>query len=170
MRDTSVGKKIIVLGCPGSGKSTLSRKLGEKLGLPLVHLDNIWWRPDRSHISREEFDRRLAGILSGDEWIIDGDYSRTYEVRFKKCDTVIFLDLPVEICLKGISDRRGSARDDIPWVEDAVDPELKAQIRRYGSENRPEIYRLMEKYPKVRTVVLTSREEADSWLDGIGTL
>ena len=74
-----LGQKILVIGCAGSGKSTLSKELRDITGLPLFHLDNIWWRPDRSHISREEFDRKLDEILLTDRWILDGDYSRTYE-------------------------------------------------------------------------------------------
>ena len=77
------GDKIIVLGCSGSGKRTFSKKLHELTQLPLIHLDNIWWKKDRSHISREEFDKNLDEILQGDKWIIDDDYSRTYEARFK---------------------------------------------------------------------------------------
>lgn len=76
-----LGHKIIVLGCSGSGKSTFSKKLHDITGLPLLHLDNIWWMPDRSHISREEFDRKLGEILQMEKWIIDGDYSRTYEAN-----------------------------------------------------------------------------------------
>ena len=73
-----LGQKIIVLGCPGSGKSTISKKLCDAIGLPLFHLDSIWWKPDKSHISREEFAQKLDKILCTDKWIIDGDYSRTY--------------------------------------------------------------------------------------------
>lgn len=84
-------KKIIVIGCMGSGKSTFAEKLHRKTKIPLFHLDNIWWKADRTHISREEFDSELNRIMQGDSWIIDGDYNRTYAVRFEKCDTVIFL-------------------------------------------------------------------------------
>ena len=72
-----------ILGSSGSGKSTLSRDLRDITGLPLFHLDNIWWKPDKSHISREEFDQKLDEILLTDRWMIDGNYSRTYEVRFR---------------------------------------------------------------------------------------
>ena len=68
-----LGQKIIVVGCPGSGKSTLSKELRDVTGLPLFHLDNIWWKPDKSHISREEFDQKLDEILLTDRWMIDGN-------------------------------------------------------------------------------------------------
>ena len=55
----ALGNRIIVLGCSGSGKSTLARELHRLTGLPLIHLDNVWWKEDRTHISREEFDGRL---------------------------------------------------------------------------------------------------------------
>ena len=71
-------KKIVIIGSPGAGKSTFARKLHEKTGLPLVYLDSIWHKADRTHISREEFDIRLDEILSLDSWIIDGNYSRTW--------------------------------------------------------------------------------------------
>ena len=81
-----LGRKILVIGCPGSGKSTFSKNLRDITGLPLFHLDNIWWKPDKSHISREEFDQKLDEILRTDRWIIDGNYSRTFETRFQACD------------------------------------------------------------------------------------
>ena len=101
------GSRIIILGCPGSGKSTLASELHELTGLPLFHLDNIWWRADKTHITREEFDLILSDILKRERWIIDGDYSRTYEPRLAACDTVIFLDLSEEECMAGISERTG---------------------------------------------------------------
>ena len=82
-------KKVVVLGCSGSGKSTFSLQLHNATGLPLYHLDNVWWKPDRTHITRDEFDKRLDDLVNRDSWIIDGDYSRTYEKRIGACDTII---------------------------------------------------------------------------------
>ncbi len=84
-------KKVIVLGCPGSGKTTFAVKLHNLTKLPLYHLDSIWHNPDKTHISREDFDKKLAEIFSYSKWIIDGNYNRTLEVRFQECDTVFFL-------------------------------------------------------------------------------
>ena len=84
--------KIIVLGSPGSGKSYFSKKLSNILNIPVYHLDNIFWRSDKTHVSRDEFDQKLNDILSKDKWIIDGDYSRTYETRIKGSDTIYFLN------------------------------------------------------------------------------
>ena len=161
------GQKIIVLGCPGSGKSTLSAKLRDALGLPLFHLDAIWWNPDRSHISREEFDQKLDEILQTDKWIIDGDYSRTYEIRFQSCDTVIFLDYSVDECMSGIKERIGKVRADMPWVEQELDPELVELVENYPKANRPVILSLFEKYPDVNRVVFKSRLEASEWMGSI---
>ena len=68
-------KKVIVIGCPGAGKTTFAERLRDKTELPLYYLDAIWHNPDRTHISREEYDARLAEILALDSWIIDGNYS-----------------------------------------------------------------------------------------------
>lgn len=167
MGNATLGCKIIVLGCSGSGKSTLARQLQLRPGLPLFHLDNVWWKPDRTHISREAFDRRLQTILRGDKWIIDGDYSRTYEPRFSSCDTVVFLDYSEEECIKGITERIGKARADIPWVEARLDPELVEQVRSYRNKNRPEVYALIEKFPDKQVLVFKTREQAEMWLSGL---
>lgn len=159
-----LGRKIIVIGCSGSGKSTLSKELRDVTGLPLFHLDNIWWKPDKSHISREEFDQKLDEILLTDRWIIDGDYSRTYEMRFRSCDTVIFLDYPVDVCMNGIKERIGKNRSDIPWTEQALDPELVKLAEHYETDNRPVILSLLEKYSDVNSFVFRSRLEAAEWM------
>ena len=101
-------KKIIVIGCPGSGKTTFAEKLRDKIGMPLFYLDALWHKSDRTHISREEFDLRLGEILYRDSWIIDGNYSRTLERRIAACDTVFLFDLPVEACLAGAKARIGT--------------------------------------------------------------
>ena len=167
MEKRPVGDRVIVLGCPGSGKSAFARALHERTGLPLIHLDNLWWRPDRTHITREAFDRELGALMRGGRWIIDGDYSRTYEVRLRACDTVAFLDYGEEVCLSGVAERVGMARGDMPWVEDAPDPALIELVRRYDRENRPRVYALLERYPQKRALVFKSRAEAGAWLADI---
>ena len=162
-----IGNRIIIVGCPGSGKSTLARKLCEVTGLPLVHLDNLWWNADGTHVSREVFDRKLAAVLSGDRWIVDGNFNRTLETRFRACDTVIFLDCDAATCLRGIAERVGRARSDIPWVEAQLDPEFEAYVHSFRRDSRPAICALLEKYPDRQTYVFQSRSEADRWLEAI---
>ncbi|MBQ1877611.1 MAG: adenylate kinase [Erysipelotrichaceae bacterium] len=159
--------KIIVIGSPGSGKSNFSRKLGEITGLPVIHLDNLWWKADRTTVSREEFDEKLAAVMHKERWIIDGDYRRTLEVRMKRCDTVIFLDYPLEVCLQGISERILAPREDLPWVEEEIDPELLQRVRDYRKERRPKVRELLAKYREKQIVILKSRQEADSWLETV---
>lgn len=157
-------KKVIVIGCPGAGKSTFSRALSERTGLPLYHLDMIYHRPDRTHIGREEFDCRLAEIMSGEKWLIDGNYQRTIETRLNACDTVFLLDFPLEVCLAGVRERIGKDRPDIPWKEDRLDPDFERFIRDFSAECLPVIYELFEKYPQKNIYIFKSREQAERCL------
>ena len=167
METKTIGHRILILGCPGSGKSTFARALAARTGLPLVHLDNIWWRADGTHISREDFDRALGELLEGERWILDGDYSRTYEVRVRAADTVVFLDYPEDVCMAGIVARVGQQRPDMPWTERALDPELVALVQNYARDDRPALLSLLQQYPDKRSLIFTSREEAARWLSDL---
>ena len=90
-------KRVAVIGCPGGGKSTFSRSLRDRVGLPLYHLDAIYWRDDRTHLSREEFYPLMREIIAREEWIVDGNYNATLEWRISACDLLIFLDYPAEV-------------------------------------------------------------------------
>ena len=157
-------KKIIVIGCPGSGKTTFAKKLHNKFGIPLFHLDAIWHKPDKTHISRESFDSHLSEILALDEWIIDGNYQRTLEKRLNVCDTVFLFDLPVEVCLDGAVSRLGKKRCDMPWIDTELDPRLKREIEEFPSKNLPAIYSILDRYKDKKIVVFKSREQADDFL------
>ena len=163
--------RIIVIGPSGAGKSEISRKIQGVLNLPLYHLDNIFWKEDRTHITREEFDTKLNELLSKDRWIIDGDYSRTYEIRIQKADTIIFLDYPLEVCLEGVESRIGKPRTDIPWKEDIFDPEFKQWIIDWFKNTRPWILHLIDKYQNIKDfIVLHSREEGDTFVESLSPL
>ena len=158
-------KKVIVIGCPGSGKTTFSVKLNNCTGLPLYHLDAIWHKPDKTHIPREEYDKRVAEIFGTSEWIIDGNYNRTIETRIQHCDTVFLFDLPVEACIQGATERIGKARYDLPWLETEVDPEFIKAIQSFPTDSLPKIYELLEKYKTEKQIVIfKSREAADDFL------
>ena len=161
-------KKVIIIGCPGSGKTTFAEKLHKKTGLPLYHLDAIWHKPDRTHISREDFDARMREIFAENEWIIDGNYSRTIEMRLMECDTVFLFDLPTEVCLQGATERLGKERYDIPWIDNELDSKLRQEIESFAEKKLPIVYNLLEKYRQNREIVIfKSREEADKYLNEV---
>ena len=158
-------KKAIVIGCPGSGKTTFAEKLNKVAGLPLYYLDAIWHKPDRTHISRDEYDKRLSEIFGTPEWIIDGNYNRTIEARLQQCDTVFLFDLPTEICIQGATERLGKGRYDLPWIEKEPDREFEGFIKDFSKTSLPKIYELLDKYKENRSIfVFKSREEADEYI------
>lgn len=160
-------KKIIVIGCPGSGKSTFAKKLHSLTSIPLYHLDLIYHRADRTTVSRDEFDSSLSRILETDEYIIDGNYGRTIEMRIKECDTVFLFDLPTEVCLDGVRLRIGKKRDDMPWVEESFDPEFEEFIKDFRQSKLPEIYALLDRSAANSVIIFNTRDEADSYLSQI---
>ena len=159
-----VMQKVIVIGCPGSGKSTFSRALSQATGLPLTHLDRLYWNPDKTTVGRAVFLERLSPILQGDRWIIDGNYAATMELRMQVCDTVIFLDYPVDVCLDGVRQRMGKPRSDMPWTEEEDDPEFIRFIENFQKEGRSQILELVKKYPRKTCLIFTDRNQADDFL------
>ena len=165
-------ERIMIIGCPGSGKTTLALALKEKLGLPLIHLDQLWWKGNWENVTREEFDSRLAMAVNMENWIIDGNFGSTMEWRMNLCDTVFFLDYPVDVCLSGIRERRGKPREDMPWfeAENEVDEEFLSFIEAYRAESRPHVLELLQKYGAKDIFIFKSREEAAAYLSGNSSL
>ena len=159
-------KKIIVIGCPGSGKSSLSRALHNKTDIPLYHLDMMYWNTDKTTVEKSVFLARLSAVLEKGEWIIDGNYSSTMELRMAACDTVVFLDYPPDVCLGGVKERRGKSRSDMPWIETEEDTEFIEFIKSFEVQQRPRILELLDKYKEKDVFVFRSREQADAFLSG----
>ena len=157
-------QKVMVIGCPGSGKSTFSRALSQITGLPLTHLDMLYWNADKTTVERSVFLERLSEVLQKDAWIIDGNYSSTMELRMQECDTVFFLDYPADICLQGVKDRQGKPRPDMPWVETEEDTEFLEYIQNFYKENRPQVLELLQKYSHKTIYVFQNRTEANIFL------
>ena len=166
-------ERIMIIGCGGAGKSTLARQLGEKTGLPVVHLDRIFWSPGNwQHLDRAEFDALLTAEAEKDRWIIDGNYDRTLELRLAKADTVIYLDFPRWLCLAGwfkrVITHWGKARPDMaPGCKEWFDPEFVKWLWKYNKENRQRNYELIKKYPNAKPIILKNRRQVRAFLSNL---
>ena len=166
-------ERVIIIGCGGAGKSTLARKLGEKTGLPVIHLDQIWWSPGNwHHLEREEFDARLMEEIEQPQWILDGNFNRTLEMRLEKCDTVIYLDFPRLVCLKNWLSRViknwGHARADMgEGCTEWFDPEFAVWIWNFNKNNRQRYHALLNVAGDKKIFILRSRREVNKFLEDI---
>ena len=158
----------MVIGCPGSGKSTFSRALAGLTGIPLHHMDLMYWNSDGTKVEKSVFDARLEEAIRQEKWIIDGNYGASMEQRLAACDTVIFLDYPLEVCLEGVRARRGKERPDIPWTEKEEDKEFIGFIQSYRENSRPHVLERIGRYPGREVHIFTCRDEADEFLKEIG--
>lgn len=125
----TLGQRIMIIGSGGAGKSTLARQLGERLDLPVTHLDREYWQTGWVAPPKAEWDARVAELVAGDRWIIDGNYGATLGVRLAAADTVIFLDFPRLLCLWRVVCRflayRGHSRPDMaPGCPEQLDREF----------------------------------------------
>jgi len=163
-------KRIIIIGCGGSGKSTLARQLGTITGLPVVHLDQIWWAPGNwQHISREEFQLRLEAELEKPAWILDGNFNQTLECRLSHCDTVIYLDRNRFVCLrnwiKRVISNRGSAREDMaPGCEEHFNLEMAQWIWCFNAKNRSRYHRMLSEQKGKEIYVLKNQKQIEAFI------
>lgn len=158
--------KILVLGCPGSGKSYFSKKMSEIRKIPVYHLDLLYWRPNWTTAPLEEFRELVTDVVKRSEWIIDGTYTSTLDLRYPYANLVFFLDLPTEICLENVIKRHGSKRSDFPVYleEKELDPEFYHHILNFKNKGREIILSFINKYPDIKVITFTSQAEIDAYL------
>jgi adenylate kinase family enzyme len=110
-------ERVLVIGPPGAGKSTLATEIASRTGLPLIHLDRHHWRPGWVEADEAEWQIEVAALIAREQWVMDGNYGGTLPARLTRADTVIWLDLPVWLCLARIFHRalkyRGQTRPDM---------------------------------------------------------
>lgn len=163
--------RVVVLGCAGSGKSTLTRRLGVLLQLPVVHLDRLFWLPGWKEMEKAAFDALVQTEASREDWIIDGNYNRTLPFRLEKADMVIYLDLPRGSCLwnvlwRAISHRGQNRPDMAPGCTEKVDWEFLTWIWNFNCTHREKILELLRTSGKPY-IVLRSRKETARFLDKV---
>lgn len=157
-------QKILIIGSPGSGKSTFSKKLSKKLNIPLVHLDRLFWKKDWNERSREEFDALLINELEKEEWIIDGNYQRTIELRLHYADTVVFFDYNRFLCLwrvlKRVITNHGKVRDDMgEGCRERFDWKFLRYVYSFNDKEREKIYKKLSTNPNVRVIIIKKRTD-----------
>jgi adenylate kinase family enzyme len=159
-------KRIVVIGCSGSGKSTLARALGERTGLPVFHLDALYWQPGwRTPADESAFQARVREISEQPCWIIDGGFTTgNAEVRFARADTVYLFDLPRWVCLLRVFKRfvryAGRTRPDLaPGCGEKIDFEFYRYIWGYRKKSLPKVLHYVEAHFKGQLIRITSRRQ-----------
>ena len=166
-------ERILIIGCPGAGKSTLARQMAEKLDLPLIHLDSLFWLPGWVERDKGEFDALLAEELGKPQWIIDGNYGRTLSARLEACDTVILLDFGRFACLRGVLKRvitqRGKVRPDMgAGCPERFDRAFLKYVWSFRKTQRNKLFAKLAAAPdSVSRIVLKRRRRVKAFLKSL---
>lgn len=164
-------KRVVVLGVGGAGKTRLAHAVARTTGLPIVHLDRIFWRPGWQLAPRDEARAALDEAVAGERWIIDGNFLSVGDARFERADTVVFLDLPRMTCLARALRRafrdRGRMRPDLPdGCPEGFDLDFYRWIWNFGRDDRPQILERLEQ-TGADVVHLRSRADVERYVESL---
>jgi adenylate kinase family enzyme len=163
-------KKVVVIGSGGSGKSTFSQRLGEVTGLPAIHLDRLYWKPNWVEPAKGDWEEIIKREIAKDEWILDGNFGGTRQLRMNAADTIIILDLPRVLCLYRIIKRwaanRGRTRPDMAvGCNEKIDLEFISWVWNYRNTSRVRALAELSSLHDKRIVVLRTRKAVEQFLD-----
>lgn len=166
--------KVLIVGCGGAGKSTLAVEMGKRFGLSIVHLDKLWWLPNWQNRSEQDFDIMLVDELVKNDWIIEGNYFRTFAMRLKYADFCIYLDYDTELCVQSVYERaqkyKGTTRPDMAdGCTEHIDDEFKNWITSFKENVRPSMLSEL-KTGATPYIIFQTRATTANWLDGFKTL
>lgn len=166
-------RRVLVIGSGGAGKSTFARRLAERTGLPLIHLDERYWHEGWVATPNAEWDAVIAELVGQGSWIMDGNYGRTLPARLAACDTVIFLDVPRLVCLWRLVKRRlgfaGRTRPGVaPGCPERLTWEFAWWIWDYPRRRRPGVLAQLAAATHARSIVLSSTASMERFLAGLG--
>ena len=165
-------ERILIIGCGGAGKSTLAQQLGEKTGLPVVHLDKLFWHPGWVESAKDEIDAKIRAEMVKPQWIMDGNYNRTLPERVKHCDTIIYLDFSRIACLMGVMKRvittYGTVRPDMgEGCPERFDLDFLKWVWNYNRDKRERNYKLLNEADHAQTIVLKNRRMVKRFLKSL---
>ena len=169
-------EKILVIGCGGAGKTTLSKKIGAVLGLPVIHLDSHYWLPGWRPLGKEEWNNKVLSLLQAPRWVMDGNYGGTLDIRIDKCDTIVFLDMNRWRCIYNVCKRRivfaGTNRPEMAvGNKDRLTFTFLYWIWGYRKTRRPGILKQLNREEgKKRVIILQSRKEVNSFISTLGKI
>ncbi|KQY50325.1 isopentenyl transferase family protein [Lysobacter sp. Root494] len=163
-------QRVLVIGAGGAGKSTFAARLGQRTGLPVIHLDREYWQPGWVEPPPEAWKATVARLVAGERWILDGNFGGSLEQRLMACDTVVFMDMPRLQCVWRVLKRRlrhrGSARPDMkPGCNEKLSLDFLRWIWTYPVRRRPAVLgRLQALRVDQTAVVLRSDAEVEGFL------
>ncbi|MCA1591480.1 MAG: DNA topology modulation protein [Acidobacteria bacterium] len=169
-------QKILVVGSGGAGKSTLARKLGERLDIEVLHLDSFYWHPGWVEPPKNEWTKTVEQLLERESWVMDGNYSSTLDLRLKACDTVIFLDLPRLVCLWRVLKRAAlylnrSRPDMASGCRETFNLGFMLWVWNYPVRSRPKVLEMLREHAAPKTFVrLRSQADVERFLNNVRTL
>jgi len=162
-------RRVLVLGCGGSGKTVLANRLGPALGVPVIHLDALFYGEGFEPVPAEEFARRQREVINaGGGFVMDGNYASTLALRASAADTVLWLDPHPLVCLAGILSRRGRYRGGVhaDGVHDRITLDFVKYVWGYRKLMAPRVAAILAEHATAAEAHrFTSRRQAAAWLD-----